>query len=148
MPDILHRIGATSSSTQHAYQALTTLEGLSGWWASDTSGEPAVVGGVTKFRFVPGGFDMKVLELIPSERVLWEVVEGPPEWMGTHVNFELRQADEHTIVLFEHRGWSEQVEFMNHCSTKWAAYLLSLKQLLETGTGSPDPDDIQISDWH
>jgi len=27
-------------------------------------------------------------------------------------------------------------------------YLLSLKQLLETGYGTPDPDDLQISDWH
>ena len=26
-------------------------------------------------------------------------------------------------------------------------YLLSLKQLLATGHGTPDPDDLQISDW-
>jgi hypothetical protein len=37
---------------------------------------------------------------------------------------------------------------MYHCSTKWATYLLSLKQLVETGTGAPDPIDVQISDWH
>jgi hypothetical protein len=28
---------------------------------------------------------------------------------------------------------------MNHCSTEWATFLLSLKQLLETGEGAPDP---------
>jgi hypothetical protein len=49
-------------------------------------------------------------------------------------------------VLFEHRGWAEPVEFMNHCSTKRAVFLLSLKQLLETGHGSPDPDYVPISD--
>jgi hypothetical protein len=37
---------------------------------------------------------------------------------------------------------------MNHCSTSWAVFLLSLKQLLETGHGSSDPDDVAISDWH
>ncbi len=147
MVDILHRIGITSSSPDDVYAALTTLEGLSGWWARDTTGETEV-GGVIAFRFGPGGFDMKVVELVPGKRVLWEVVDGPAEWIGTHVSFELRQEGDFTIVLFEHRGWSEPVEFMYHCSTKWATFLLSLKQLLETGHGAPDPIDVKISDWH
>ena len=50
--------------------------------------------------------------------------------------------------MFRHEGWREPVEFMSHCSTKWATYLVSLKQLLETGTGAPDPRDLLISDWH
>jgi hypothetical protein len=37
---------------------------------------------------------------------------------------------------------------MNHCSTKWAIYLMSLKQLVETGAGAPAPHDVQISNWH
>jgi uncharacterized protein YndB with AHSA1/START domain len=147
MADILHRIGITSSSPDEVYAALTTLEGLSGWWARDTTGQTAA-GGVIAFRFGPGGFDMKVVELVPGKKVLWEVVDGPAEWIGTEVSFELSQAGEFTIVLFEHRGWAEPVEFMYHCSTKWAVFLLSLKQLLETGQGSPDPDDVKISDWH
>jgi len=40
------------------------------------------------------------------------------------------------------------VEFMHHCSTKWATFMLSLKQLVETGKGAPSPDDVQISNWH
>jgi hypothetical protein len=103
---------------------------------------------VIEFRFAVGGFDMKVVELVPGKRVLWEVDEGPDEWVGTHVSFDLRQEGEFTIVLFEHRGWAEPVEFMYHCSTKWGTFLLSLKQLLETGQGAPDPDDVPISDWH
>jgi uncharacterized protein YndB with AHSA1/START domain len=147
MPDILHRVGIKSSSPDGTYHALTTIEGLSGWWARDTSGDTNV-GGVIAFHFVPGGFDMKVLELDPAKRVLWEVVEGPEEWIGTKVSWDLKQDGEYTIILFKHQGWKEPVEFMHHCSTKWAAYLLSLKQLLETGEGTPDPDDVQISDWH
>jgi hypothetical protein len=49
---------------------------------------------------------------------------------------------------FKHAGWKEPVEFMHHCSTKWAIYLMSLKALVETGKGAPSPDDVQISDWH
>jgi hypothetical protein len=80
--------------------------------------------------------------------VLWEVVEGPAEWIGTTVRFELRQESGYTIVLFAHRGWKEPVEFMHHCSTKWATFLMSLKSLVETGKGDPWPNDVQISDWH
>jgi hypothetical protein len=31
----------------------------------------------SQFRFGAGGFDMKVLELQPAKRVLWQVVDGP-----------------------------------------------------------------------
>jgi uncharacterized protein YndB with AHSA1/START domain len=61
-----------------AYKALTTLEGLSGWWTKNTQGETGG-GGVIRFRFGAGGFDMKVLELQPAKRVLWQVVDGPQE---------------------------------------------------------------------
>ena len=80
--------------------------------------------------------------------VRWEVVGGPEEWIGTEVRFDIRQDGDWTIVLFRHEGWREPVEFMSHCSTKWATYLVSLKQLLETGTGAPDPRDLLVSDWH
>ena len=59
-----------------------------------------------------------------------------------------KQEDDYTIVLFKHEGWREPVEFMHHCSTKWATFLMSLKSLLETGTGAPEPRDVKISNWH
>jgi uncharacterized protein YndB with AHSA1/START domain len=147
MIDIYHRIGVKSPSADDVYAALTTIDGLSGWWTTDTAGDPDL-GGKIEFRFLPGGFDMEVIELVPGERVRWRVVDGPPEWIGTTVNWELSRSDEFTIVLFTHEGWAEPVEFLSHCSTKWASYLLSLKALVETGTGSPSPNDVMISDWH
>jgi uncharacterized protein YndB with AHSA1/START domain len=147
MADILHRIGVERSTTGQVYDAITTLDGLSGWWAQDTTGDTDL-GGVLQFRFRPGGFDMKVTELDPGRLVRWEVVEGPEEWVGTTVQWDLRQEEDWAIVLFTHEGWREPVEFMHHCSTKWGSYLLSLKQLVETGEGAPDPRDLQISDWH
>ena len=150
MVDILHRVGATASPAE-VYAALATTEGLAGWWTEDTTGD-AGVGGVIRFRFEgapePGGFDMRVLESRPTERVLWEVVDGPEQWIGTKVRFELEQEDDYTIVLFSHEGWREPVEFMHHCSTKWATFLVSLKALVETGRGAPAPNDVRISNWH
>ena len=147
MADILHRIGVQKSSPEQVYDALTTLDGLSGWWTEKTSGETDL-GGVIEFRFGPGGFDMEVAELDPGRLVRWNVVAGPPEWVGTSVQWDLRQYGAYTIVLFKHEGWREPVEFMHHCSTKWGTYLMSLKDLLETGHGAPDPRDVRISDWH
>ncbi|HTN64719.1 MAG TPA: SRPBCC domain-containing protein [Burkholderiaceae bacterium] len=151
MVDILHRVGI-KSSPDAVYKALTTRAGLAAWWTNNTQGE-GEVGGLLQFRFSAagteiGGFDMKVLELHPAERVLWQVVEGPAEWIGTRISWELKQDGEYCIVLFKHQGWKEPVEFMHHCSTKWAIFLMSLKALLETGKGAPNPDDIKIDNWN
>jgi len=147
MADILHRIGATATA-ETVYDALTTQKGLAAWWTTDTTGD-GVVGDTIRFRFGDtGGFDMAVLDQRPNEWVQWKVTDGPAEWIGTRVSFRLTRQDDYTIVLFKHEGWREPVEFMYHCSTKWAAFLLSLKQFVETGTGAPHPQDVRISNWH
>ena len=148
MVDILHRVGVRTTTPETVYEALTTVDGLAGWWTDDTSGT-GEVGGVLEFRFPPvGGFDMEVVEARPGEHVTWRVVDGPEEWVGTTIDWDLRQDGDYTIILFAHQGWKEPVEFMNHCSTKWGSFLMSLKSLVETGVGAPAPRDVQISDWH
>jgi len=146
MVDILHRVGV-KSSPDDVYEALTTLEGLSGWWADNTKGD-GDVGGVLEFRFEAGAIDMEVAELQPAKRVRWRVADGPAEWEGTNVTWELSQDGDYTIVLFRHEGWREPVEFMHHCSTKWGVFLMSLKSLVETGVGAPEPRDVKIDNWN
>ena len=148
MVDILHKVGIEKSSANAAYKALTGCEGLSAWWADGTTGDSDKVGGVIKFRFGDrGGFDMKVLEVQQERRVAWQVIDGPAEWIGTTISFDLKQEGDWTIISFKHQGWKEPVDFMHHCSTKWAVFLLSLKSLLETGKGAPYPDDLKLDSW-
>ncbi|MDF5751846.1 SRPBCC domain-containing protein [Spongiactinospora sp. TRM90649] len=147
MVDILHRVGIKSSVAE-VYSALTTTEGLAAWWTGNVRGDGGDLGDVLEFRFGAGGFNMKVRELVPGKRVSWEVVDGPQEWVGTHVHFDLDQAEEYAVVLFKHEGWREPVEFMHHCSTKWAVFLMSLKSLVETGKGAPEPYDVKIDNWN
>ena len=144
MVDMLHRVGVETPEPGKVYEALTTVDGLRGWWTGDTNDHD----GVLQFRFPAGGFDMEVVELRPSERVVWRVVDGPPEWVGTTVEWDLHQDGEYTVALFAHRGWGEPVEFMHHCSTKWASFLLSLKSLVETGRGAPSPQDVHVDNWN
>src|SRR4051812_16306458 len=109
MVDILHRIGVQGATPDKVYDALTTVDGLSGWWTEDVHGKEEV-GGVLEFRFPPvGGFDMEVVERRPAERVVWRVVDGPEEWIGTTIEWDLRQEGDYAIVLFSHRGWREPV---------------------------------------
>ncbi|QIG41444.1 SRPBCC domain-containing protein [Nocardioides anomalus] len=146
MTTIRHRVGAVAPLAD-VHAALTTIPGLSAWWTTDTAGDPAP-GGTIAFRFGDvGGFDMEVLEIAP-DTVRWRVSDGPEEWIDTQVGFALSRSGDHTIVLFTHEDWREVNEFHSHCSTKWAAFLLSLKEYVETGTGRPHPDDVSISDWH
>ena len=145
MADILHRIAVKVTDINLVYNALTTLEGLRGWWTEDTSGDPHQVDGTIAFRFAAGGFDMKVRTL-GRELVQWEVIAGEPQWIGSVISWQLKPADDYIVVLFKHEGWKEVTEFMHHCSTKWAIFLMSLKDLLEKGKGAPNPHDVKIDE--
>jgi uncharacterized protein YndB with AHSA1/START domain len=151
MFDILHRVGIRTSQDK-VYKALATAEGVSRWWTTETTGDDKA-GGKLRFRFTDHGrelgvFNMNILDLDAGSRVAWQVIDGPEEWVGTKISFDLRQDGDFTIVLFKHEGWKEPVEFMYHCSTKWAIFLMSLKSLGETGKGQPSPDDVKVGDWH
>jgi hypothetical protein len=169
MADIRHRVGIDASADA-TYQALSTVEGLSGWWTREVEGN-ADAGGRLRFMFGELGTVMQVTELIPGKRVGWRCVEGPAEWVGTDLTFDLSAPGEpsasgepsapggegasgepgasggETVVLFTQAGWREPVPFMHHCSTKWAVFLLGLKAGLEGGKATPFPDDLAISSW-
>ncbi len=90
---------------------------------------------------------MGVVDLTPTQHIGWRCVEGPDEWVGTDLAFDLRHSENETVLLFAHAHWREPVEFMHHCSTKWAYYLLGLKASLEGGEANPYPGDMRISSW-
>jgi uncharacterized protein YndB with AHSA1/START domain len=153
MVDIMHRIGIKASPAK-VYSALSTVDGVAGWWTRETTGESGV-GGVFTARFLDHGsqvekgkVELEVIELDPGKEVRWRVKAGPEEWIGTDVTFSLSEEDEQTTLLFGHRNWREAVEFTAHCSLKWATFLLSLRELVETGKGRPSPDDLKIDNWN
>ncbi|MEU8116362.1 SRPBCC domain-containing protein [Micromonospora sp. NPDC048947] len=147
MVDILHQVGVVAPLAD-VYRAVATPEGVAGWWSVDTTGKSEVGGQLTVHFGDEGGFDLEILELNPAGRVRWRVVGGPKEWIGTEIGWRLGQRGRYTIVDFTHSAWREPTELMHECSTKWAIFLMSLKELVETGRGRPAPDDVQISDGH
>lgn len=151
MVGINHRVGIKAPVSK-VFSALSTVEGVAGWWTRDTTGVSRP-GETVDVRFArPSGEELgrmafEVLELDPDTKVRWRFRSGPEEWIGTDVTFDLAQNGDYTIVLFNHT-WRELVEFTSHCSTKWATFLLSLKDLVETGRGRPSPEDVKIDDWN
>ena len=152
MVDIIHRIGIRSSAGK-VYNAISTIKGLSNWWTEEVEGEQKP-GGKIKFRFrsgtgeVLGEMVMEVKKLDLEREVRWLCVEGPGEWIGTDITFELSQQGDQVILIFGHRNWKEAVEFTAHCSMKWAVFLLSLREYVETGKGRPSPHDLKIDNWN
>jgi uncharacterized protein YndB with AHSA1/START domain len=152
MVDIIHRIGIKAPPAR-VYEAITTIEGVAGWWTAETRGDASLDGTVTVvFRQGDGQelgqMDFELAALVPNSRVVWRFVAGPPEWIGTEVTFDLSHDGVMTVLLFGHRGWHEAVEFTAHCSMKWAVFLLSLREMVEMGKGRPSPDDVKIDNWN
>jgi len=152
MVDIIHKI-AIQAPLPEVRQAVSTVAGVAGWWTRDTTGE-AEPGAVVQVSFrSPDGAEVgkmafEVLAPTSDSEVRWRIASGPEEWLGTEVTFTLTQRENLTILVFGHRNWRESAEFMAHCSMKWATFLLSLRQFVETGRGQPAPDDLKIDDWN
>ena len=148
MVDILHRVGISAPASS-VYESFTTIDGLSRWWTNTLTGDPRP-GGRIEFRF--GGPDRRivvdVLSTTPDSQVVWRCVEGgPAEWVDTTITFDISASGDETVLRLAHAGWREAVEFMAHCSTKWAYFLLGLKDGFEGGKATPFPDDEHISSW-
>jgi hypothetical protein len=89
---------------------------------------------------------MRLVELIPSERVVWLVLdhyfnftEDKTEWNGTKLVFEVSRKGDKTEVRFTHEGLVPDYECFNLCSSAWDSYIHeSLQRLIATGKGSPN----------
>ena len=121
--------------------ALTTKEGLSSFWTSDSIAEPSI-GSEARFGFqgAPVPLRMRV-DRIEPHGVTWTCLGDFPFWEGTNVTWSLSPEKEHggTRVLFRQAGFPDEQpewEFASVTFT-WAGILGRLKALSETGHAEP-----------
>lgn len=140
MADIKHQLDI-GASPEKIYEAITSQEGLSNWWAVDTRAKPEV-GSVTKFGFNKRRtvFEMEVKELTPPSKIRWACNGGHPEWEGTRLEFEITETEKGSSLLFSHLDWESTDGIYPMCSYDWAGYLYSLRMYCETGEGLPHPE--------
>src|SRR5687768_13790391 len=102
MPDIAMQIDI-SAAPDTVYRALTTTDGVAGWWTTknETGG---TVGDLNRCWF-PGGmqWDMRVTEAASDAVVAWHLVGGPRT--GTDVRWNLGPAEGGTRLQFDHTGF-------------------------------------------
>ena len=142
MATIYHQVGIRATK-EDVYNAIATPEGVTGWWTK-TTGNPET-GGELEFWFGDQRVTVTVTANNPGNYVEWTVGGEPGEWLDTLICFELDEREGQVMVNFRHADWRAETPFMAHCSTKWAVFVLSLKDYLETGKGRPFPHDIHIN---
>ena len=113
-PEVFRRDLRIAAPVATVYRALTTQEGIEGWWTSTCAVSEAAGGAVT-VRFDRTFKTFRVEKLVPSALVRWKCVEArlevpglslrPDEWVGTAIEFSL-QSDGHagTRLSLSHIG--------------------------------------------
>ena len=126
---------------RRVFDALTTLDGLVGWWASTAKGAAASAGETFELGFAGVGekIDMRVDAAIWPTSVVWTCLShsGLPEWEDTKIVFKLKDDDDATSVAFRHVGLVPDLECYEHCHAGWEHFLASLRSYSERGEGSP-----------
>ncbi len=134
-----------AASPEAVYRALTTPQGLQGWW-TETCDVASKVGGHCTFRFGPHQKTMQVERLDPEREVHWLCVKAhievpgirPDEWVGTRIGFHLSaHPPSGTLLDFEHIGLAPGMDCYALCVDGWRQYLASLQRYAETGQGAP-----------
>ncbi|HEY2946965.1 MAG TPA: SRPBCC domain-containing protein [Micromonosporaceae bacterium] len=139
MPDMHHLIQIDGVDAGTAYAALTTREGITGWWTSRAEVPDARVGEVLKMSFpdAPMTWDMLITALDEPSRIEWSCVAGPPGWAGTRVVWTLDKSADAVVVRLDHSGFAEVDDMFRIVTVGWAQMLLSLKAYLESGQRRP-----------
>jgi uncharacterized protein YndB with AHSA1/START domain len=128
--------------TGAVHAALTTLEGLAGWWTHVTGS--ATAGGELQLWFDPPEPCVVHVDDATASSVRWTVLacDFLPDWVGTRPTFTIVPVDERSCELrFRHHGLHARLECFDQCTNGWDHFLASLRRYAETGRGMPRGSD-------
>jgi uncharacterized protein YndB with AHSA1/START domain len=141
--DIKHNF-RIEASPKKVYEAITTQQGIHGWWANDAD-VMQNVGQVSKMRFAkeagPVEMQFRIDSLQPPNKVQWTCVSCPnPAWTGTKISFDITETANGCDFTFIHGGWDPKWrDQLPYQQTKegWQHFMQSIKAYCETGNGQP-----------
>lgn len=128
-----------SAEPEAVFKALTTSKGIAGWWAKSNR---LWKENADEFLYVDFGKiqkQMRVEKTTPLFGLTWNVLECTlHEWPGTQITFNITPtSDGGSLLKLEHIGLNPQLECFESCSSGWEYFMVSLKQYVETGRGTP-----------
>jgi hypothetical protein len=133
---------------QTPQQVFKAINNVRGWWGQGIEGESKNVGDEFIYRHGDIHYSKhRVTESIPNKKVSWltldgsiNFVEDKTEWNNTEAVFTISEDGGKTKLQFTHHGLQPILQCYNGCSGGWTYYIVeSLKKLIETGEGCPDP---------
>ena len=136
--ELIHRIGIAAPA-EKIYRAITTEEGIKGWWTTDVKMD-AHVGGKAVFGFENHSivFQMRIEQLTSPSLVLWKCVDNSsPDWIGTTQEFRLEAETDQVLLKFCHGGWERGGDHCYFCNTTWGHLLVNLKLYAERDVKNP-----------
>jgi hypothetical protein len=134
----------TFTVDQAPEEAFAAINNVRGWWSGEIEGNTDRLGDEFTYRYEDvHRSKQKITELIPSERVVWHVLEGyvnftqdKSEWTGTDITFDISRMGDKTEVRFTHVGLVPEYECFDSCSNAWGFYINSrLRSLITARKG-------------
>jgi uncharacterized protein YndB with AHSA1/START domain len=134
-----------SQSPEAVFKAVTNVRG---WWSEQIDGATDKLNAEFAYHYKDvHRAKMKIVELVPNKKVVWLVMENQfnftkdkAEWTGNKLVFEISKKGGKTQLTFTQIGLVPAYECYNICSDAWGNYINgSLKSLIETGKGKPNP---------
>ncbi|MCE1188501.1 MAG: SRPBCC domain-containing protein [Ignavibacteria bacterium] len=127
------------ASAESIFRALTTKEGIAGWW---TSANSFILNDGNEYLSLDFGQVSKLMRVQKSElefTLNWIVEECTlPEWPGTTITITLKpDMESHTLLQLVHDDLIPELKCYKSCAHGWEYFLASLKSFVETGKGHP-----------
>jgi hypothetical protein len=130
---------------QPPQRAFAAINNIREWWSEDIEGSTDKLDHDFMYRDKHLSSRMKITELIPGKKVVWQVLEsqmdnfeGGTEWNGTKLIFEITKEEDKTKIQFTHLGLVSELECYAVCSKAWNFYIRnSLPKAITTGRGEP-----------
>ncbi|MEO7444697.1 MAG: SRPBCC domain-containing protein [Ferruginibacter sp.] len=135
----------TSKSAEEVFNAVCNVRG---WWSEQIEGRTNGLNETFNYHYKDvHRCVIKIIEFKPNERIMWDVLENEfnftkdtSEWTGTKIHFDITEKDDKTQLAFTHEGLVPAYECFDICADSWSNYITgSLKQLVDTGKGNPNP---------
>jgi uncharacterized protein YndB with AHSA1/START domain len=141
---------ATFTVDQTPEEVFAAINNVRGWWSEEIEGDTDKPG--AEFRFHAKDVHRsthKITEFVPGRKVVWHTtdshlsfVKNKSEWNGTDIIFEIARKGDQTELRFTHLGLVPAIQCYGDCSGAWDFYINdSLRSLIATGKGQPDPKE-------
>jgi hypothetical protein len=134
-------------------KAFNAINNVRGWWTENLQGNSQKLNDEFEVRFGDVHYSkQKLIEVIPDKKIVWLItdsrlnfIKDKNEWTNSKVSFEITEQDNKTQVRFRHVGLVPANECYRDCSNAWGYYVNSLRSLITTGKGQPEPKETRVN---